>query len=298
MAREVPRYVLITGCSPGGIGFALAQEFAKKGFTIIATARSSAALDALQTCPFAESVIPFELDVTSADSISRLRRAVEALLATAGGALAFLVNNAGMSYSMPALHLDDARTAQVFETNTFGAMRMCTAFAPLMIASGRGGTIVQIGSVAGIVPYVFGSAYNASKAALHAYSDTLRLELAPFGVAVVVACTGGVRSNISARPRSIPASPSFYPKAVREAFSAQRYSQAGGMSAERYAESLVRQLLARRGRGPRSGWIWEGGKAWAVWALHTFFPRLVMDVIFSRMYGLSKMERSRPIRGR
>jgi 1-acylglycerone phosphate reductase len=52
-------------------------------------------------------------------------------------------------------------------------MRMCQAFAPLLIAAK--GTIVQIGSVAAVMPYVFGSVYNASKAALHAYSNTLRL---------------------------------------------------------------------------------------------------------------------------
>lgn len=128
---------------------------------------------------------------------------------------------------------------------------------------------------------------------MHAYSDTLRLELAPFGVAVavVVACTGGVRSNISAKPRCIPATESLYPKAVRDAFAGHRYSQAGGVSPERYAESLVKKLLRRGGRGPRSRWIWEGGKAGTVWLLDTFFPRTVMDAIFSRMYGLSKMER-------
>jgi 1-acylglycerone phosphate reductase len=65
---------------------------------------------------------------------------------------------------------------------------MCKAFAPLVIASK--GTIVQIGSIAAVMPYVFGSAYNASKAALHAYSSTLRVELEPFGVKVITVITG------------------------------------------------------------------------------------------------------------
>lgn len=127
------------------------NSLAVVGFSIIATARSSTALDALQTSPFAKSVVTFKLDVTSADSTSTLLHDVETLLSKEGGHLAFLVNNAGMSYSMPALHLDDDRIAQVFETNTFAVMRICRAFAPLMITSGHGGTIVQIGSVAGIV---------------------------------------------------------------------------------------------------------------------------------------------------
>jgi NAD(P)-dependent dehydrogenase (short-subunit alcohol dehydrogenase family) len=65
---------------------------------------------------------------------------------------------------------------------------MCKAFAPLVIAAK--GTIVQIGSIAALMPYVFGSAYNASKAALHAYSSTLRVELAPFDVKVITVVTG------------------------------------------------------------------------------------------------------------
>jgi 1-acylglycerone phosphate reductase len=75
-----------------------------------------------------------------------------------------------------------------FRTNVYGVMRMCKAFAPLVIAAK--GTIVQIGSLAGVMPYVFGSAYNATKAALHAYSNTLRIELAPFGVKVITVVTG------------------------------------------------------------------------------------------------------------
>jgi short-subunit dehydrogenase len=67
----------------------------------------------------------------------------------------------------------------MFEVNLFGVMRMVQEFAPLLIASGDG-RIVNIGSITGVMPYPFGSTYNASKAALHSYGNTLRLELAPF----------------------------------------------------------------------------------------------------------------------
>lgn len=67
----------------------------------------------------------------------------------------------------------------MFEVNLFGVMRMVQEFAPLLIAGGDG-RIVNIGSIAGVMPYPFGSSYNASKAALHSYGNTLRLEMAPF----------------------------------------------------------------------------------------------------------------------
>ena len=72
-------------------------------------------------------------------------------------------------------------------------MLMCKTFAPLLINAK--GTIVQIGSLAAVMPYVFASCYSATKAALHSYSNTLRLELAPFGVRVVTVVTGGVKSK-------------------------------------------------------------------------------------------------------
>lgn len=90
-----------------------------------------------------------------------------------------LVNNAGAAAHVPALDLDiDGVVRNMFEVNVFGVMRMIKAFSGLLIKAE--GCIVNIGSIAPIVPLVFSSAYNATKAALHAYGDCLRIELAPF----------------------------------------------------------------------------------------------------------------------
>lgn len=69
-----------------------------------------------------------------------------------------------------------------FDTNIFGVMRMVRDFAPLLIAAR--GKIVNVGSIGAVLPYAFGSSYNAAKAALHQYGNTLRVELAPFGCAL------------------------------------------------------------------------------------------------------------------
>jgi len=114
---------------------------------------------------------PLSLTVDDPSSIESLREEVSRL--TAGRGLDFLVNNAGRNYTVPALDVDYNEVQATFEVNVFGVMRMCQAFAPLLIEAK--GTIVQIGSLAGVMPYCFGSVYNASKAALHAYSNTLRV---------------------------------------------------------------------------------------------------------------------------
>ncbi len=89
------------------------------------------------------------------------------------GCVAAQLTFRGRNYTVPALDVDFDEVKQTFEVNVFAVMRMCQAFAPLIIQAK--GTIVQIGSLAGVMPYVFGSTYNASKAALHAYSNTLRV---------------------------------------------------------------------------------------------------------------------------
>lgn len=79
---------------------------------------------------------------------------------------------------MPALDLDIDELKRIFDVNLFGIVRVTQAFSTPLI--NRKGVIVNVGSLAGFAPYVFGSSYNASKAALFAYGNTLRIELSPW----------------------------------------------------------------------------------------------------------------------
>lgn len=270
--------VLITGCTPGGIGHALAKEFKKRGLRVFATARNAGSLSDLA----GQGIETLSLEVTDQDSIQALK---EEVAHRTGGPLDFLVNNAGRNYTVPALDVEIDEIRATFEANLFGVMRMCQAFAPLLIEAK--GTIVQIGSLAGKMPYVFGSVYNASKAALHSYSDTLRVELAPFDVKVVVAVTGGVKSNIARTHRTLPPTSLYLPiaKAYEERLV---HSQANGMPNEQYAASLVSQLVNQ----PKKDTIWEGGKAWLVWFVSSFLPRWVLDWAMTRMFQLQKLKGS------
>ena len=183
---------------------------------------------------------------------------------------------------------------ETFETNVFGVMAMCASFSDLLIASR--GLIINIASLAAITPYVFGSVYCASKGAVTAYSRTLRLELKPFGVRVMVAMTGTVRSQIASKThRTLPAG-SIYER-VRGIFERRlTFSQNNAtVDTGTYARKLVRKALARewplvlRAWFGRPDWFWAGGWAGQVWVA-TWFGEWLLDLVMYRMIGIKKLE--------
>jgi 1-acylglycerone phosphate reductase len=159
---------------------------------------------------------------------------------------------------MPALDVDLEDARDCFETNFFAIISITQTFIPLLIASK--GLIINIGSLAGIMPYVFGSAYNASKAALHAYSRTLRLELEPFDVRVMVVVTGGVKSNIARTHRILP-DDSLYLPILDKFENRQTHSQQGAMSHDDYAKGVVAAAL----KPSPTKVLWRGNGAFLVW---------------------------------
>ena len=275
MTMEGRKTVLVTGCSPGGIGYALATQFHSKGLHVFATARNEKAVEDIK----ALGIEALQLEVTSPESVAEVKRHISECT---NGSLDYLVNNAGRNYTIPALDVDFDEVQATFETNVFSVMRMCQAFAPLLIHAK--GTIIQIGSVAGEIPYVFGSTYNASKAALHAYSDTLRIELAPFDVNVMIVVTGGVKSNIARTHRELPEGSLYYPL-NSEYQRRQLHSQEGAMEGTLYAEDVVRAAI--RTKPARS--LWRGHQAWNIWLLLTLVPRVFWDYYFTKVFNLTKL---------
>ncbi|KAI0849722.1 hypothetical protein F5Y00DRAFT_261168 [Daldinia vernicosa] len=165
------KFALVTGCGHGGIGEALVKEYALRGLHAIATVLPSEQRNHLDQ----PGITCYSLDVTQEESILELQRNVIDLT---DGFLDILVNNAGIAYTMTAIDTDVAEAQYMFDVNVFGPMRMVHHFHHMLIESS--GTVVNIGSIGGIVPYVYGAAYNAAKAALHHWSNTLRVEMAPF----------------------------------------------------------------------------------------------------------------------
>ncbi|GAQ11818.1 NADPH-dependent 1-acyldihydroxyacetone phosphate reductase [Aspergillus lentulus] len=248
------RTVLITGCSPGGIGYALCCAFKAKGLRVFATARRLEDLASLE----AKGIETLALTVDDPQSVQKCYAEIERRVGSRG--LDYLVNNAGRSenYTVPAMEVDLQEARQLFETNFFAVILMSQTFLPLLLKAK--GTIVQIGSVSGVMPYVFGSVYNASKAALHSLSDTMRIELAPFGVKVTTVITGGVQSRIAREDRQL-APDSLYQAILPEYNRRVQHSQEGAMTRDGYAKSVVAQILRHSGSGSYKKWIWEGNKS-------------------------------------
>jgi len=185
----VTRGVVVTGASTG-IGAAIARHLAGRrgGFRVFGTVRRAEDEAALERA----GVTAVRMDVTDAASIARAREQVERALA--GAPLNGLVNNAGIPAAGPLelFPLDELR--RVLEVNLIGAVAVTQAFLPLLKASR--GRIVNMSSVAGRGALPFLGPYAASKFGLEAISDSLRRELLPFGVRVIVIEPGSFKTAI------------------------------------------------------------------------------------------------------
>ncbi|QUC21804.1 uncharacterized protein UV8b_06045 [Ustilaginoidea virens] len=265
---------LVTGAGIGGIGGSLATELHSAGFFVIcAVRRPSTATDLLLP-----GMVAVELDVTSSDSVTA---AVKRVSSITNDRLDVLVNNAGSATHRPALDLDvDGVVAAMFDVNVLGAMRTVKACADLLINAK--GCVVNIGSIAPIMPLGYSSAYNASKAALHAYGDSLRMELKPLGVDVLTVITGGVKSNIVREESpSLPENSRYKPV---EQFWRKRVtqSQEGAMDTDKYARAVVSMIQKKN----KPIWFWQGGFSSLAWFLHYFIPRSMRLYIMARNFGM------------
>jgi short-subunit dehydrogenase len=187
MTRHDP--VLISGCS-SGIGAATAAALVRAGHTVYATARQIETLADLE----ALGCHPLALDVTSEESMIAAVKTVEA----EHGQVGTLINNAGYGEYGPIEESDLGRVRDMFETNVFGLARLTQLVLPAMRRS-RSGRIVNIGSMGGRITFPVGGFYHATKYAVEAISDALRVEVKPFGIDVILVEPGMVRSNFESR---------------------------------------------------------------------------------------------------
>jgi NAD(P)-dependent dehydrogenase (short-subunit alcohol dehydrogenase family) len=219
------RSVLITGCS-SGIGLCLAHGLKARGYRVFATARKRADVERLAAVGL-ES-LALDLDVSAS-----IQAAVGEVLERTGGDLYALINNG--AYGQPGAVEDLTRDTlrHQFETNVFGTLELTNLVLPAMRARNEG-RIVQISSLLGIVCLAYRGAYNASKFALEALSDTLRLELRDTHIHVSLVEPGPIKSRF--RDNAYAA----FKANIDSAHSAHR---------EKYA-AMIRRLEGRSGPLP------------------------------------------------
>ncbi|OBT53102.1 hypothetical protein VE04_08306 [Pseudogymnoascus sp. 24MN13] len=284
MSSSTKRSVLITGCSVGSSGHALALEFANRGMRVFATARSTNSLSQLE----AKGIEILPLDVTSVESIAALKAEITK---RTGGKLDILFNNAGTMYEAPAVEADIVRVRQMFDTNVFGLFNMTQAFLPLLLASASESrlppTIINTSSIVSRVPFLFSANYNASKAAVTSYSDTLRLELAPLGIKVVTLFMGEVSTRLMSPDNISFGANSLYIDAEAGVQERSRSHAAKSIKPDEFARQVAHQIFSNPALG-KGEYVWKGTLATLVWFLNAVGFRKIFDTSMESAVGLNK----------
>jgi NAD(P)-dependent dehydrogenase (short-subunit alcohol dehydrogenase family) len=201
------RSVVVTGTSTG-IGWGTAKVLIAHGFRVFGSVRKTADAERL-AAEFGERFVPLLFDVTDEGAVKAAAAQVRAELA--GEKLVGLVNNAGVAVAGPLLELPIAEFRHQIEINLIGVVITTQAFAPLVgtdrALNGDPGRIVNISSVGGKNAVPFLAPYAASKFALEGLSESLRRELLPFGVDVIVIAPGAVATAIWSKAEQVDITP-------------------------------------------------------------------------------------------
>ncbi len=279
------RTILITGCS-SGIGAAMARAFKARGHRVYATARRPESLDGLG----AEGITTLQLDVNDDASITAAFSKVEA----EAGQLDMLVNNAGFSQVGAVLDLTREDLRAQYETNVIAPVAVTRAALPLLrkaVAVTGSADVVNVGSIVGLFTTPFAGAYCSSKAAIHALSDALRMELAPFGVRLIMVQPGGVKSSFGDHAEEALRLARDSPYKDMEA-NIQARAQAGQQNAtptDQFVGPVVDKLLCA---SPPS--VIRGGRGSVqLVLLKRLLPGKLFDKMLSRRFGLTDFKPAR-----
>ena len=280
------RAVVVTGVS-SGIGRAVADTLTERGYHVFGSVRTRVDADRVADELGAARFTPLLFDVTDVAAIAEAAERVATMLG--GGMLAGLVNSAGIAAAGPLLHQDPAEFARHFEINVTGPFLVTQAFAPLLGADrtrdGAPGRIVIVSSISGGLATPFLGAYAASKHAVEAYADTLRRELMPFGIDVVIIAPGAVRTPIWDKAETQDAN--AYAETIYAAAIAgmRQYMVANGRKGlpPAHVGRLVADALSAR--SPRAHQPVLKGR-FVNWTVPRAMPRRMLDRVLARRMGL------------
>ncbi len=286
IASTIKRVVLITGASTG-IGFATAQLLAQRDVFVLATVRRETDASRLRALDL--GICPVLLDVCDSDQVSRVAVAVEHLLHRhERSRLDALINNAGIALGGPLIELDDETLQRQLEVNVVAPMRMVRAFASLLgvkAGSSTGGRVIQVGSISGERAMPFVGPYTASKFALEGLSDSLRMELLPFGVDVIIVRPGPINTEIwdkAPTPDNNPFTDGFYGHSLTLFYNLIVKGGRRGLPPIAIAEVIYQALTSTN---PKPRYTKTPGYFMRVF-LPKWLPTRVFDRIIGRMLDL------------
>jgi NAD(P)-dependent dehydrogenase (short-subunit alcohol dehydrogenase family) len=262
---------LITGVS-SGIGRETALMLAGRGARVFGTVRQHRPDLAVNRVEL------IQMDVTDEASVSR---AVESILEKAGG-IQVLVNNAGYALAGAVEETSVKEAREQFETNFFGVLRLTLAVLPIMRRQGYG-RIVNISSMAGLLPIPFRGIYSASKHALEGYTETLDHEVRQFGIRAVLIEPAFTKTSIETNGKTVQAPVSAYAKQEQRVNEAIQEKVARGDQPSAVAEAVCMALEDAR---PRLRYPVGGGVALS--RLRRFVPARMFDHQFRKQFQLDK----------
>ena len=268
--------VLITGCS-SGIGRALADTFKAHGHDVWASARKPDDVAELAAAGFNA----VQLDVNDPAALTQLAE----LLTANGQGLDVLINNAGYGAMGPVLDSGVAGLQQQFETNVFSVVGVTRTLFPALRRNQ--GLVINIGSVSGVLVTPFAGAYCASKAAVHALSEAMRMELAPFAVRLMEVQPGAIDThfakNASAQAEVLIAQNSpWWP--MRDGIRARASaSQDNPTPVGKFADAVFK--ASQKSRPPAVLRYGNGSRALPL--LAALLPRTLLQKVLMKRFGLN-----------
>ncbi|MBU0544610.1 MAG: SDR family oxidoreductase [Proteobacteria bacterium] len=268
MGRKV---VLVTGAS-SGIGKAAAEYLFEKGHTVYGASRTVAD----GTFPFT----PLKIDVDSDDSVNK---AISRII-NKEGKIDVVINCAGfgLAGSIEDTSVDEAKA--LFETNFFGVFRVCKGVIPEMRKC-KSGTIINIGSLSGLISIPFQAFYSSSKFAIESLTEALRIELLPFGIRVVLIEPGDFHTGFTANRKKAAQSEinETYRKKFARAVSIMEKDELNGPLPVKIAK-LIERLIDNP--SPRLRYTTGQTGQRLLVKLRNILPHKITEFLLMKYYGL------------
>jgi NAD(P)-dependent dehydrogenase (short-subunit alcohol dehydrogenase family) len=272
--------ILITGAT-SGIGRDAAVYLASRGHRVFACGRNERALAELRA---EDGITALALDVTSPASIAAAKAEVDRL--TDGAGVDVLINNAGYGLMGPLEMLSDDDVRAQFETNVFGLLAVTRAFLPAM-RERRSGRILNVSSVGGRITFPLGGAYHATKYAVEAMSDALRMEVRQFGIEVVLIEPGYIKTGFTSTSVSLleryKDGGSPYAAVLAQADGIEGKLERFAAEPRAVSRAIERAITSRR---PRARYVAPWINAFGPW-FRQWMPTRLLDWVLRRATGLT-----------